>query len=39
MFFNKRKILVSQETINIICQKSSGDRQNLNNELEKIENF
>lgn len=38
-FFKKRKILVSQETINIISQKSTGDRKNLKNELEKIENF
>ena len=39
IFFNKRKISVSQETLNIISQKSSGDRKNLKNELEKIENF
>ena len=38
-FFYDRKISTSQETINIISQKSSGDRKNLNNELEKIENF
>ena len=38
-FFNKKKILTSQETINIIIEKSSGDRKNLNSELEKIENF
>lgn len=38
-FFNEQKILVSQETINIISQKSSGDRKNLKNELKKIENF
>ena len=30
---------MSQETLNIISQKSSGDRKNLKNELEKIENF
>ena len=38
-FFNERKISVSQETMNIIYQKSSGDRKNLKNELLKIENF
>ena len=38
-FFYDRKISTSQETINIISQKSSGDRKNLKNELEKIENF
>ena len=39
VFFKGKKILTSQETINIIIEKSSGDRKNLNNELEKIENF
>ena len=39
IFFNERKISVSQETINIISQKAMGDRKNLNNELNKIENF
>ena len=39
MFFSKRQISISQETINIIIQKASGDRKNLKNELEKIENF
>ena len=39
IFFKKKEILTSQETINIIIEKSSGDRKNLNNELEKIENF
>ena len=38
-FFNKRKISVSQEIINILVQRSKGDRNNLKNELEKIENF
>lgn len=38
-FFNDRKISVSQETINILSEKSAGDRKNLNNELEKIENY
>ena len=39
IFFKERKISVSQEAINIISQKASGDRKNLKNELEKIENF
>ena len=39
IFFNERRVSVSQETINIISQKASGDRQNLKNELKKIENF
>ncbi len=38
-FFKKKEISVSQETINIIVEKASGDRKNLKNELEKIENF
>ena len=38
-FFNKKKISVSQEIINILVQRSKGDRNNLKNELEKIENF
>jgi len=39
IFLKKKNISTSQETINIIIEKSSGDRKNLNNELEKIENF
>tara|TARA_B100001057_G_scaffold411285_1_gene426854 strand:- start:2292 stop:3284 length:993 start_codon:yes stop_codon:yes gene_type:complete len=38
-FLKKREILSSQETINIIIEKASGDRKNLKNELTKIENF
>ena len=38
-FFREREILSSQETINIIIEKASGDRKNLKNELIKIENF
>ena len=38
-FFKKKEVLISQETINLIIEKSSGDRKNLKNELEKIENF
>tara|TARA_B100000795_G_scaffold267195_1_gene251563 strand:- start:864 stop:1847 length:984 start_codon:yes stop_codon:yes gene_type:complete len=38
-FFRQHKIPISQQSINLIVQRSSGDRQNLNNELEKIKNF
>tara|TARA_B100000900_G_C20579226_1_gene716720 strand:- start:512 stop:1501 length:990 start_codon:yes stop_codon:yes gene_type:complete len=38
-FFKKRNILISQENINQIVTKSLGDRENLHNELLKIENF
>ena len=38
-FFKKRNILVSQSNINQIVTKSLGDRENLYNELFKIENF
>ncbi len=39
IFLRKNKISISQEAINIIVGRSRGDRQNLNNELEKIKNF
>ena len=35
-FFRDRKIKVSQETINLIIERSNGSRQHLKNELEKI---
>ena len=38
-FFRENKIQISQELINLIVQRCRGDRQNLNNELEKIKNF
>ena len=38
-FFKKRNILISQSNINQIITKSLGDRENLYNELLKIENF
>ena len=38
-FFRKNKIPVSQQSINLLVARCRGDRQNLNNELEKIENF
>ena len=36
IFFKSNKISVSQELINLIVERSSGDRMNLNNELNKI---
>ena len=38
-FFKEKKIPISQEIINLIVNRSRGDRQNLNNELNKIENY
>ena len=36
-FFRSKKILISQETINLLIERCKGDRENLNNELLKIE--
>ena len=38
-FFKNKKISISQEIINLIVERSSGDRINLNNELNKISSF
>ncbi len=38
-FFKKNKISISSENINLIVDKCSGDRQNLQNEISKIYNF
>ena len=38
-FFRKNKIAISQQAINLIVERCRGDRQNLNNELQKVENF
>ena len=38
-FFKNKKIPISQRLINILIERSRGDRKNLNNELQKIENF
>ena len=38
-FFREKKINISQESINLIVDRCSGDRQNLNNELDKILSF
>ena len=39
LFFRDKKIPISQQLINVLVERSRGDRKNLNNELEKIENF
>jgi len=39
IFFRNQKIPISQESINVIVERCRGDRQNLSNELNKIENF
>jgi len=38
-FFRNKKIPVSQQVINVLIERSRGDRKNLNNELAKIDNF
>ena len=38
-FFRNRKIPTSQQLINVLIERSRGDRKNLNNELAKIESF
>ena len=39
LFFRNNKIPISQQLINVLIERSRGDRKNLNNELEKIESF
>ncbi|MDC6476379.1 DNA polymerase III subunit delta, partial [Candidatus Pelagibacter sp.] len=39
LFFRNKKIPISQQLINILVERSRGDRKNLNNELKKIESF
>ena len=39
LFFRNKKIPISQQLINVLIERSRGDRKNLNNELEKIESF
>ena len=39
LFFRNKKIPISQQLINILVERSRGDRKNLNNELSKIENY
>ena len=38
-FFKEKKIQISSSNINLIVDKCNGDRQNLINEMEKVENF
>ncbi len=38
-FFRSKQIPISQQLINVLIERSRGDRKNLNNELTKIENF
>ena len=38
-YFRNKKIPISQQAINLIVGRARGDRQNIKNELEKIENF
>ena len=38
-FFKKKQIPISQEMINLLVERCRGDRENLNNELDKIESF
>ncbi len=39
LFFRNKKIPISQQLINVLIERSRGDRKNLNNELEKIQHF
>tara|TARA_B110000027_G_scaffold65963_1_gene70630 strand:- start:10 stop:1005 length:996 start_codon:yes stop_codon:yes gene_type:complete len=39
LFFRNKKIPISQQLVNVLIERSRGDRKNLNNELEKIENY
>ena len=39
LFFRDKKIPISQQLINVLVERSRGDRKNLKNELEKIGNF
>ena len=39
LFFRNKKIPISQQLINVLVERSRGDRKNLNNELKKIENY
>ena len=38
-FFLKKKISISQESINLLVNRAYGERKSLNNELQKIEGF
>tara|TARA_B110001452_G_scaffold258382_1_gene253487 strand:+ start:292 stop:1287 length:996 start_codon:yes stop_codon:yes gene_type:complete len=38
-FFRNKKIQISQQSMNLLVNRCRGDRQNLNNELQKVESF
>ncbi len=38
-FLNKKKIKLSRESINLLVSRSSGDRENIKGELDKIYNY
>ncbi len=38
-FFRNNKVSISYETINLLVERCRGNRQNLKNELNKIENY
>ena len=38
-FFKDKKISISQQTVNLLVERCKGSRENLKNELIKIENF
>ena len=38
-FFREKKIMISQEKINLLIDRCRGNRQNLKNELDKIDSF
>ena len=39
LFFRNKKIPISQQLINVLVERSRGDRKNLKNELQKIETY
>ena len=39
LFFRNKKISISQQLINVLIERSRGDRKNLSNELEKVEAY
>ena len=38
-FFKDKKISISQQTINLLIERCRGNRENLNNEFDKISNY
>ena len=38
-YFKRKKILISQEMLNLLIERSRGSRQSLGNELNKIDNY